>query len=182
MITRRVRGDDSAIVQAGFTLVEMMIVVGIIGILASVALPAYQNYSARAKISEAILAAAGCRAAVLEAVQSIASLPVAGQWGCETATGDPPRSRYASTIETSEEGAIRITLDGINTNANGQAIVLRPWPDVSRSAAVSAGDSVAIWDCGADPANSADLAKLLPASCRALPVEIGALTAFSTAS
>jgi type IV pilus assembly protein PilA len=177
-----VRSNDFGATQKGFTLLELMIVVAIIGILAAVALPAYQNYAARAKVSEVILAAAGCRVAVTEIVQSGSILPGGGQWGCETSAGEPPRSRYVSRIETSDEGAIRITLDGIDADANGQAIVLRPWPDSSRSAAVDSGGSIALWDCGADPSNSQDISTLLPASCRAPSADIGPLSAFSTAS
>ena len=56
--------------QKGFTLIELMIVVAIIGILAAVALPAYQDYTARAKVSEVVLAASTCRTAVSEASQT----------------------------------------------------------------------------------------------------------------
>ena len=62
--------------QAGFTLIELMIVVAIIGILAAVALPAYQDYTVRAKISEVILSASSCRTGITEAVQtSAANIP-----------------------------------------------------------------------------------------------------------
>jgi len=61
-----------------------MIVVAIIGILAAVALPAYQDYTARAKMSELILAASACRTSVTETIQSATVLPLGGQWGCES--------------------------------------------------------------------------------------------------
>ena len=168
--------------QSGFTLLEMMIVVAIIGILASVALPAYQDYPARAKVSEAILAASACRTAIAEIVQSASALPLAGTWRCETSAGGSNASRYVAGIETSDEGAVRVVLDGISADADGQAVVMRPWPDTSRSAAVSPGGNIAAWDCGPDPANAIDIAKLLPASCRASATDLGALTAFASAS
>src|ERR1044072_1620354 len=100
-------------VQKGFTLIELMIVVAIIGILAAVALPAYQDYTARAKMSEVILAASACRTSVTETIQSAATLPNGGQWGCESrAAGNHPISKYVQAIETNQFGDIRVTVSG----------------------------------------------------------------------
>ncbi len=159
-----------------------MIVVAIIGILAAVALPAYQNYTARAKISEVILASSGCRTSIGEIVQSETTLPTAGHWGCETRSGAPATSKYVSKIWTNDDGAMRIEIQGVSALVNGQAIVMRPWPDVSRSAAVAGGDRVALWDCGPDPNNTADISAFVPGSCRASAAEIGAVTGFSSSS
>ncbi len=70
--------------QQGFTLIELMIVVAIIGILAAVALPAYQDYTVRARMSEVLLAASSCRTTVTESYQAAPTKPAAGEWGCET--------------------------------------------------------------------------------------------------
>lgn len=168
--------------NSGFTLIELMIVVAIIGILAAVALPAYQNYAARAKISEALLMASVCKTPITEVAQSSTTLPAAGQWGCETRAGDPPMSKYVVSIETSDEGAVRVVLQGIGPMANGEAIVLRPWVNQTRSAAISAGDAIGLWDCGPDPSNTNDISTLVPASCRASAADLGALTGFATSA
>ena len=68
-------------VQKGFTLIELMIVVAIIGILAAVALPAYQDYTVKARMSEVVLAASACRTNVSEVYQGASTLPTAGNWG-----------------------------------------------------------------------------------------------------
>src|SRR6185369_10845324 len=74
-------------VQAGFTLIELMIVVAIIGILAAVALPAYQQYTKKAKVSEVILAASACRTTITEVIQSGSQTTMTpNMWGCEATT------------------------------------------------------------------------------------------------
>ena len=91
--------------QKGFTLIELMIVVAIIGILAAIALPAYQDYTKRAKMSELILAASACRTTITEVYQSASStaFPGSGSFGCESSGS---ASKYVASIATSGESVV----------------------------------------------------------------------------
>lgn len=91
-------------------------------------------------------------------------------------------SKYVASIETSAEGAVRVELQGISTDANGQAIVLRPWVNQNRARAIEPGDAIGVWDCGQDPANAVDISTLVPSSCRSSAAMIGALTAFAASA
>lgn len=156
--------------QKGFTLIELMIVVAIIGILAAVALPAYQDYTARSKMSEAILAASACRVTVTESIQSsTGSLPGPGTWGCESKTGVAV-STYVKSVQTNGDGEIRVVVTGINSIANGMAIIMKPYSDAAGvnaiNGATSGGSNIALWNCGPDSTNANDIRKYVPGSCR----------------
>jgi type IV pilus assembly protein PilA len=155
--------------QKGFTLIELMIVVAIIGILAAVALPAYQDYTVRAKVSEGVLAASACRTTVTEVYQSSPSgLPIADAWGCEATTGNGP-SRYVSRINTTAGGGIRVTMQNIPQLGTNNLITLVPVTDADVvMAAANVGQAVFRWRCGLPADGTSVLAKYLPGSCRGI--------------
>ena len=151
-------------IQQGFTLIELMIVVAIIGILAAVALPAYQDYTVRAKMSEVILAMSACRTSITEVYQTGGTAPAANQWGCEQGVN----SKYVQGIETDVNGVVKATVRGINSDVDGKFVTLIPMRDATTTADSTNHMGLGLygWVCGGA---GTDLEKkYLPGSCRGI--------------
>lgn len=137
-------------VQQGFTLIELMIVVAIIGILAAVALPAYQDYTIRSQMTEPINLADGAKTAVADYWSNKGSFPTSNtEAGFAGASG-----KYTTKVEVGANGVITATVGGdANSKISGKTVVLTP---TGGSAATNL-----TWACSSTADN-----KYLPVACR----------------
>lgn len=147
--------------QAGFTLVEMIITICIVGILASIAIAQMRDYSRRAKVSEVVMAVGKCKNTVSESYLTLSDPPEPGGWGCEAATG----TTYAGAVQTSADGAIRIEITNLDSVMNGQYVYIVPakLSGTPMNASVDLGRGVQNWICGSDWLL---VRNALPANCR----------------
>ncbi|MEW6168609.1 MAG: pilin [Pseudomonadota bacterium] len=137
--------------QQGFTLIELMIVVAIIGILAAIAIPAYQDYITRSKVTELATAASACKTSVSEYAQTMNALP-----GNISAAGCVNNSsQYVKSLAVGAGGVITVEAKpAVGGSAGGKNFVLRP--------TFSASAGTVAWSC----TGSTIPEKYLPANCR----------------
>jgi len=139
--------------QQGFTLIELMIVVAIIGILAAIAIPAYQDYTIRAQVSEGINLASGAKAAIAEYFMDSGALPGSnGEAGLEASANIA--GNYVSDVAVAANGIVTVTYNGpeVNSQIAGQTLTLTP--------TTNAGSVQ--WAC----LNGSLAAKHVPSACR----------------
>ena len=142
--------------QKGFTLIELMIVVAIIGILAAVALPAYQDYTIRAKVSEVILAASSAKTAVAESAQVNSAMPSG------TSVVDTQSSTYVASVTYAQgsdasTGVITVTTSTADSKISGVTVDMT---------GTLQDNGQVTWKCGPGATGTAINAKYLPSSCK----------------
>jgi type IV pilus assembly protein PilA len=160
-------------VQKGFTLIELMIVVAIIGILAAIAIPAYQDYTIRAKVTEGIGLADAAKTAVAEAYQSG---DLAGVTALATSWISTSTTKYVSSVQINGTGVVTVTYSALVPQISGQTLALTP--NITKLPLVAGMTGNIDWGCATLTSSTATtngltgitlgtlLARYTPASCK----------------
>jgi type IV pilus assembly protein PilA len=163
--------------QKGFTLIELMIVVAIIGILAAIAIPAYQDYTVRAQVSEGMNLAAAAKAAVAETFLNKGAAPLNRTSAGMSANATDTNGKYVTKVLVTK-GTIEVTYGGpeVNKAINGMVLAIQPYVTKDNSVAWRCGEAavpgvsgaVTAMDAGAPVAPTATTVdvRFLPAACR----------------
>ena len=149
--------------QGGFTIIELMIVVMVIGVLAAITLPSIRQYAVRAKVSEVMLAIAHCTTVISEVYQTADVSQGADTFGCESSD---PVSQYVSAVHTTVNGTIKVTVDNIDLRVNNNEVTMAPL-DFQGNPAIVGESKIAQWRCGNGPIDGTSLPPTyLPGSCK----------------
>lgn len=138
--------------MTGFTLIELMIVIAIIGILAAIAIPAYQDYIVRAKVSEGINLSGGVKVAVVEKRMSLGRWPASNNTSYNLPIAASINGNYVQSVNVGNNGVITVLYNATDSNINGRTIILTP--------TLAVGSIT--WDC----LNGDVEDKYRPANCR----------------
>jgi type IV pilus assembly protein PilA len=148
--------------QQGFTLIEVMIVVAVIGVLSAIVIPAARDYAIRAKMSEVMLAFGTCRQAISEVYQAGETSPGANNWNCEDST----QSQFVLAVNTTEEGTIKIAVTGFgDLRIDTHDVTLAPL-DFQGNRPIVGESRISSWRCGSPVDGTSLPARYLPGNCR----------------